>query len=417
MPAAVNLLDSPSPMHTSSRSISLVALLLASASSVRAEPKPAPLATLPADKVQALGPLLRANDLALIESNDKGAMKQLTTVTLVAAPPDRVREVVIHPERYGQFVRNMKESTVKPEPGGTLIHSYSINYTIYTVDGRHRYVFNKEGVAGGPPTVEMYDSDSNGIRHYRWEFLPSLGGTIVVLYGYANIPHDGFLSKFLDKAPTLEYGLALIPQMTLLLAMKEEAQRQQNAVGGVALPTGVPGSYEFLLERGTVALFRTQHGRLSDISLVDRVKAKPDVILKVAGEPQQWSSFLPTLKRSTPLGNQQGLTSVEIEQALPLMSWTTTWAYRADAKSVDYFAMSGDLSGGRMRVDVRPQPGGSSELVLRTNEHYDKGSIVVRQLYKLEPFFEYGIDVGLDLVLLEGVHGRAEQLDSSRANR
>jgi hypothetical protein len=43
--------------------------------------------------------------------------------------------------------------------------------------------------------------------------------------------------------------------------------------------------------------------------------------------------------------------------------------------------------------------------------------MVVHELYKLEPFFEYGIDVGLGLVMLQGVRGRAEQLTNNRATR
>ncbi len=393
-----------------------LALAFFASGSAFAEAKPAPLQTLPADKLQALAPLLRSNDLALIESGDKGVMKQLTTVTLVAAPAAEVRDVVIHPERYGQFVRNMKESTVKPEPGGTLFHSYAINYTIYTVDGRHRYVFDKEGAGGGPPAVEMYDPDSNGVRHYRWEFLPVGSATLLVLYGFTVVPRDGFMSKFLNQAPSLEYGLALIPQLTLALAVKE---RTVALRGGKreALPSGDPGSYDFLLDRGTVALLRTAAGRLSDISLIDRTTAKPDALVKVASEPIHWANFMPTIHRSTPLGNVQGMSGVELEQSLPLMSWTSTFAYKSEPGAVDLFGVSGDLHGTRFRWDVRARDATHSELVLRAIQHYEQGSMVVHELYKLEPLFEYGVDVGLGLVQLQAVRARAEQLTTSRATR
>lgn len=391
------------------------ALVLTCAAQVaRAEPHPAPLARLPAKSLIALAPILRTSDIALIESNDKGAMKQLTSITLAAAPPEVVRDVVIHPEHYPQFVRNMKESTVKHLPDGSFIHQYALNYTIYTVDGRHRYVMLPPDGPGAAP-VDMYDPDSNGVRHYRWEFLPAGQGTVVVLYGYSLIPRDGFLNRFLSQAPTLEYGLALIPQMSLLLAMKARAEQ---IAGGKAIPApgGSAADYAFLLERGTVALFRAAGGHISDISLIDRSSARPDVLTQVAGDPTQWSHFIPTLTRSTPLGSKSGISGVEIERKLPLCDWTTTWAYRSSPRAVDLFGLSGDLHGGRMRWDVRPR-GATSELVLRSILHFDQGSMVVRELYKLEPTFEYGIDVGLELLMIQGVRARAEQLSRSSATR
>ena len=189
-----------------------------------ARAQPAPLQPLPADKVAALGPLLVGRDVALIERDATGALKQLTTLTLVAAPPELVREVIVHPERYPEFVRNMKKSRVVPEPGGTLLHEYLINYRVYTVDGRHRYVLLPKGAHDAAAPVEMYDPDPGGVRHYRWEFLPAGGATVLVLYGYTKIPRDGFSARYLQRAPTLEYGFALIPQMTLLFSMKARAE-------------------------------------------------------------------------------------------------------------------------------------------------------------------------------------------------
>ena len=84
------------------------------------------------------------------------------------------------------------------------------------------------------------------------------------------------------------------------------------------------------------------------------------------------------------------------------------------------FGLDGDLPRARMRWDVRPttsdgQP--QSEVVLRAMVDYDHGSVVVRELYKLEPLFQYGIDVGLQLVILRGVKQQAEQLSPSTAAR
>lgn len=378
-------------------------------------PQPAPLERIPIETLRNLAPILRGGDIALIESGEKGALKQLTTLSLAAAPPEVVREVVAHPERYREFVRNTKECTVKQLPDGALWHQYTVSYGIYTVDGRHQYTFGPPPEEGMPGVIEMHDPDDGGVRHFRWEFIPALGGTLVVLYGYQQIPRDNLLDRFLRAAPTLEHGLALITQMTLILAMKTRAE---ELAGRPALQPGkASGSYAPLLERGVVAMFRTAGGRLSDISLVARSSARPEVLTKVAGEPNGWSSFIPTVARSTPMGTKEGVPAVEVEQSLPLVSWTSTFGFRGDGKAVDLFGLGGDLKGGRMRWDVRPIATSKTEVVLRTVMRYDVGSLIVRQLYKLEPFFEYGINVGLGLVMLEGVRGRAETLTRTQATR
>jgi hypothetical protein len=42
-------------------------------------------------------------------------------------------------------------------------------------------------------------------------------------------------------------------------------------------------------------------------------------------------------------------------------------------------------------------------MVFRSSVAYDRASLLIRQLYKLEPLFEYGVNVGLSLVYLRGL--------------
>jgi hypothetical protein len=385
-----------------------------------AAPKPWPLSTLPADKLLTLVPSLRDQDMALIESDAHGMLKQLTTVTLVAAPPDKVRDVVMHPERYGQFVHNMSRSDVRYEPGGTLVHDYKLDYTIASVDGRHRYTMLPPVPGQAAAPIDVYDPDDNGIRHYRFEFYAApVSGTLMVMYGYSEIPKDGIYGKLIRRAQTLEYGLALIPQMTLLLAAK---QRAEQLAGPQPRPgaAGAQPNLGFLLDRGALAVFRRIGNRVSEVNLVDRTRARPDVLVRVAANTAEWSRFVPTISKSTPLGQRQGLPATEVEQSLPLMSWATTWGVFANGTSVDMFGLDGDLTRARMRWDVRPLTNAGpmqSEVVLRALVDYDHGSVAVRELYKLEPLFQYGIDVGLELVILRGIKQQAEQLSPSQAAR
>lgn len=385
----------------------IAALVLGAAAAARGEPHPAPLATFAPAQLGALGPLLRHGDVVLIELDGKGGLRQITTLTLVAAPPDTVREVVVHPERYADFVRNMKRSRVVAEPGGTLWHEYAISYRVYTVEGRHRYVFLPRGPGDAVAPVEMYDPDADGTRHYRWEFVPSAGATVLALYGYTRIVHDRFTSRYLAQAPTLESGFALIPQLTLLYSMK--ARAEELAGGAVTLPTGRAVGLDFLLDRGTVALLLSSGGRLREVNLVERSTASPAALLALADDPARWSSFVPTMRHTSVSG-----AGVEIEQSLPLMSWDTKWAYRRDGGAVDLVGVDGDLRGAHMRWNALVDGAGRTELVLRAMADFQNGSMLLREVYRLEPYLEYGFDVALNLLLLQSLRHHAEAAAAAR---
>jgi ribosome-associated toxin RatA of RatAB toxin-antitoxin module len=368
-----------------------------------AVPQPEPLKQLDRAKLVNLAPLLRGSELALIESTEQGHIKQLTTISYIAAPPAAVRELVAHPEHYADFMRNMDESTIKPDAeGGTFVHQYRLSYKVYSVEGRHRYVMLPPEPGDAVPPIDMYDPDANGRRHYKWQFLGvEGGGTILVLYGFTVIPQDGFMKQYMDRAQTLELGLGLIPQLTLQLAVKERAE--QLARGKVtAAPAGKP-SFNFLLDRGTVALFLSQKGHLAEVRLMDNVNAAPEATLKVVADIKHWKEFVPTISESYDLGVQKGQPMAEFEQSVPLLSWSTKWIVKTDARSVDMFGDDGDLRLSRLRWDVMPNGAGKTQLLLRADESFENTSIVLRSLYKLEPLFKYGVNVGLGLVLLKGI--------------
>lgn len=375
-----------------------------------AEPQPVPLLPLPDAKMVALAPLLRGADIALMEAQPNGRMRQITTLTFVAAPPELLREVVIHPDRYTEFARNMTRSTIQKNPDGSLEHFYKISYSVATLDGRNRFVFLPPAPGGDPRSapVQVFDSEDNGIRHYRWEFLPVPGGTLLVMYGFTPIPDSGIMGKLMARIPTVEYGLALITQLTQVLAMKSRAEQLAGPQAQPPLPPVNGSAYGFMLDRGTVVLMRTSRGRLSDVSMIERTRARPDVLLRLAGQPADWSQFVPSITSSIGLDAQDGVGKVELEQSLPLMSWKTIYGIRAGGSAVDMLGLSGDLRDARIRWDVRPE-GNRTQVILRTNKAFDRTSLLVRQLYKLEPLFEYGVNVGLDILILWGVKARAEQ--------
>ena len=368
-----------------------------------------PLVELPRDRLVTLAPLLRTGDFALLESDEKGWEKQVTTLTLAKASPAAVREVVIHPERYQDFVRNMVGRTVKHNADGTFDHTWKLAYTVASFSGvnRYRLLPPREGEPVG--AVEILDP--TGMSTYRWEFLPAAqgGGTIVVVYGYTDVRHSGgFIDKVLARADTLEHGLAIIVQSSLHRAMTEEAERHPGTFPPyVAPPAGSPAtSYRFLLDRGMLAILRHHEQRLVDFSLIDRSAAPAAALLDELSHPERWR-YVPSFTRVAPHDPRDGTPIVEVQQSLPLMSWSTYFGVRPSAGGVDLFGVEGDLRGARLRFDLRSD-GAQQQLILRGQLAYDRSNLVMRQLFKIEPLFEDGVNVGLTYVVLRAVKAAVE---------
>src|SRR5581483_8076963 len=94
--------------RTRTASSSFFAALLLSAA---AHAKVMPLERLAADKLVSLAPLLAHGDIALVESNPDGTMKQVTLMLLVRAAPETVHNLLTHPGEFDKFVPNVSKST------------------------------------------------------------------------------------------------------------------------------------------------------------------------------------------------------------------------------------------------------------------------------------------------------------------
>jgi len=374
-----------------------------------------PLRSWPAEQVRGLAPLLRSADIAVIESQPNGRMKQISLFTLVAAPPKQARDVLLQAERYADFARNFTVSKVTPRPDGSFDHFYQLSYGLFTIDGTHRYMpLPAEGSAAAPP-VEVLDADPGqtpplgALRHYRWEFHEVGGATVLAVYGYTDVWHSGgVVDKVLQRVPELEHGLALVSQAALVLATKRRAE-QLTAVP-VPLPAAGPAQYDAFLEHGVVVLLRSQQGRLSELSLLDRSLAPPQRVFEVLRQAGSWSQFVPTITKSAEGSPRDGSLLVELEQSLPLLSFRTVYGMRAFNHAIDMIGLEGDLRGARLRFEAVPGRGAPSLMVMRSSQQFDRASLIIRQLYKLEPYFEYGVNVGLQLVLLRGLKTQAEKL-------
>ncbi len=304
------------------RSVALAVALCAAPAAARVMP----LEALPDDRLVALAPLLAHGDVALIESNKDGTMKQVTLMLFVAAAPETVHEVIARPSAYKSFVRNVSRSDWEPRDNGGVSH-WKLELPVSSFEMTNIYRFDP----GPAAPVYVTSAEERDDATYRWEMLGAPGGTVLVQYGYTDVKHSNALVRsFLKKMPVTEHGLALAAQLMLASAMRSEAEKRTAAGSLPERPKGEGGpGFGFLLERGQVAVIRsTPDGRLSDLSLLDRYYAPAARIAAALSDPSAWSRFVPGVDESVQHARAAGTAEATIKFAIPMVAWTPRYAIR-----------------------------------------------------------------------------------------
>jgi ribosome-associated toxin RatA of RatAB toxin-antitoxin module len=368
-----------------------------------------PLQGLPADKLVTMPPLLRHGEVALIESLPSGRLRQVTLIALAAAPVEIARQAVVDVERYPEFVHSMTRSTATRVDADTVDHKWVISLGITSLNGVTRNKYSPDGA------IDVVATDPNDKGRFRWEFYPAAGGTVMVMYGYTDVMHSNDLIRsIVNRSPTMEHGLALAAQLVQFRAMKQRAEQLAQSAAAAARSAGEagskPASFDFLLDRGRVAVIRSNAaGKLSDFSVLDRIYAARDKIEAIIHAPGDYVRFVEGVKQSAELSREPESVTYSIQTSIPHISWDSRYLMRWDGRgSTDGFCTDGDLRRSQYRWDLTAVNEKTTTAVLRVRQDLGAASLILRTLFQAEPLFEHGIAVALGLVSMAGVRGRAE---------
>ncbi len=94
---------------------------------------------LPRDRLAALADAAVRTELAVVESNPDGTMKQVTLVVRVRAPVEVVHALVADVGGYVRFVPNMKQSDFQRDANGQLIDTWKLELPVSSFAGHDVY--------------------------------------------------------------------------------------------------------------------------------------------------------------------------------------------------------------------------------------------------------------------------------------
>jgi hypothetical protein len=313
--------------------------------------------------------------------------------------------VVADVAKYSEFMSNMSESTAKKNEDGTVDLSFVVRYTLVGFDGTERHWFRDDGA------IDLEAMDQNDKARFRWEFHPTAGGTMLILYGYTDVLHSPDLIKnAVKKVRTLEHGFALANQLVQTRSMKARAEwLAKTAPSSGTKPSPKAGGLEALLDRGEVALLRFgPKGKLSDLAVAVRVQAAQKKIESIIAAPGDYGAFVDTIEEAKEVKKEGATTTYTLAFDWPLMSWKSRYRLHAEGDHADAIVVDGDLKDAHYRWEVKPKSANTTVVMLRAREQLSSGSLALRALFGQEPLFEPGFDVAFNLLMLEGVKARAE---------
>jgi hypothetical protein len=360
-----------------------------------------PLTPLPRAQLVEMAPLIALADVACIESQPDGTMKQVSVLTWIAAPPSIVRDVIEASDRYKEYVPNMTRSTREPLPDGGWLSVWRMELPVSSFEGKSR--FHRDGDA-----ISIHGDDE---ASYRYDIIPVAGGTILAQYGFVDVKHSSaFVRAFVKRQPMMEHGLALSAQLMFTTAMRAESLRRASAAGvKIAAPRAAssspPPSFDALLARGQVAVMRTSAGAgAGDVSVLMRIFAPEPRVHDAIVKAGQWADFVPGVNKSYARAPGE----YQVEMSVPIVSWATAWALRDGPHAIDGAGIAGDLNGARFRWDLSARGDKETLAVYRVRQKLDAGSLILRKLFAHQPSLEYGINVALGLVWMHAMRARAE---------
>ena len=360
------------------------------------------LRPIPVETLRALGPTVARGDMALFELDAERRTRQLTLLAYTRAAPATVREVVVHPERWKGFIRNLSRSDVEKKDDGAVVVNWRVELPIGHFDGHDE--MRVAGEAAGP--VEVRSVGPGNAGRFRWEFIPVAGGgTLIVYYGhYDGFAQIGLLARMLARNPLYASGLALSEGLVLVKGVQAEAARREAEAARVsggklpALPTGSGPGFAPLLDRGTLAILRSDKaGSLVDISVVERIPRPLGPLLETLRSPETWPRATPSVKRCSVLARDPGGLDYRVDLDAIFMEINATMRLRFIPGGVDALCIDGDIKGSRYRWDLSSSGAGRTLAVYRGNAHLGEGSTLMRALFAFEPLFEHtgNVTVGI----------------------
>jgi ribosome-associated toxin RatA of RatAB toxin-antitoxin module len=176
---------------------------------------------LESKELAAIRKLLDHGQLALIESNKDGSLKQVEILGVVSAPKEKLESIVYEPGKYPEFIPNLVAQRVIEQTKNKIKLEYELEVPMVNLEGTSAMTIEEDG------SVDVVAVSGDITRgRWRWEFRPLGENQVVpVHYAYSDVSETSwFVKQLIEKQPLFEHGIVVAASTVALRAMKARAE-------------------------------------------------------------------------------------------------------------------------------------------------------------------------------------------------
>lgn len=176
-------------------------------------------------RAASIAPLLERGILALVESDEEGALRQVTLWGRVAASPSQVRAVVLEASEYARFIPTFKETKLSKLKEAHLRLEWTLDIPLVSVSGVTDIFPRTDG------SVDMLAVSGDVKRaRWRWAFEPeSPSSTLLAHDAYSDVRESSWLvEKLVDREPLLEHGIVVASSAIGVQAIKDRSEGKRT---------------------------------------------------------------------------------------------------------------------------------------------------------------------------------------------
>jgi hypothetical protein len=349
------------------------------------------------------------NDLCVIDRPPLPRAPRVRCATIVAAPPDALKAVLLDPGHYAALIPALVRSDAQPARGDSTAVAWELEVPLFNLSGTLALRDRGSGVE-----LDLYDGDFAPGR-IDFHIKPRPGGATLIVDAQLDIRHSSWLvRRIVSRSPAGEpAALAAATYVALrgtaLRAEHPSMARAYRPSGSMAPPATWPdvaplGSLTLspLSALGIVALVtRAPDSRLAGVTAAAAVRARPSVVETTLRDPQTWRVF-PGWNMVRLIAGPLG-PGAEVTDDLPLVDLDAIWTAER-ASPPRWVATSGAIRGARLGWALFPLEGGHATFAaLELYPRLETSGWVARRFIAAEPLLESGLALGLAVADVAGV--------------
>ncbi|MCP4601546.1 MAG: hypothetical protein GY847_13710 [Proteobacteria bacterium] len=368
-----------------------------------------------AAELKSILPILKQyGSISLAETLPDGSPKAMTLALRINAPRKEAFKVFENPENFSYISRLFRENKILQKHDGSTAYSWASRHKWFSFVGTNI-------IALYPPrridvSITKSSIGSGDVRMLFYEDGPD--HSIFVMSGIIDVQSSEWLIRYLIGVnPAMR--LAMNVAIGLVVVKGVEAMAKRAAAGkplgkhitkgkrkGPLKPLnkGQLDALRPLLNRGAVVLTKSvKHGRLSQATVIEKVKAPGKKFLVAAATPEFYSKMVKAISDINVHERTKQATEFSWTIGFSIFGLTSRNRLTFTPDGVLIEGLNGDLAGAQWRWQITDN--GPNECIVAYHSWADMSitPYILKQSVKAEPYLEHGFMAGSNMVMLRAL--------------